>query len=169
MSTNKINRVDHILYRAWPENQEAYVEQRSKLCKVKFYGPVDKPEFGIRLYINWAAGLEVVSPVSDTAPWSLQMRDYLERRGEGVMNVIFGVRDINEAKAHAESLGYATSDLIENTGDEPYAAETEVMKEIVVGEIANTLFTFGEIRSEEHTSELQSLMRISYAVFCLKK
>src|SRR3546814_7661092 len=31
---------------------------------------------------------------------------------------------------------------------------------------------FGQItgaRSEEHTSELQSLMRISYAVFCLKK
>src|SRR3546814_4976717 len=29
--------------------------------------------------------------------------------------------------------------------------------------------TSGVIRSEEHTSELQSLMRISYAVFCLKK
>src|SRR3546814_1044146 len=27
----------------------------------------------------------------------------------------------------------------------------------------------GKARSEEHTSELQSLMRISYAVFCLKK
>src|SRR3546814_5876462 len=27
----------------------------------------------------------------------------------------------------------------------------------------------GQDRSEEHTSELQSLMRISYAVFCLKK
>src|SRR3546814_10088052 len=27
----------------------------------------------------------------------------------------------------------------------------------------------GKVRSEEHTSELQSLMRISYAVFCLKK
>src|SRR3546814_957002 len=27
----------------------------------------------------------------------------------------------------------------------------------------------GPARSEEHTSELQSLMRISYAVFCLKK
>src|SRR3546814_2090673 len=27
----------------------------------------------------------------------------------------------------------------------------------------------GALRSEEHTSELQSLMRISYAVFCLKK
>src|SRR3546814_6986818 len=32
------------------------------------------------------------------------------------------------------------------------------------------LSRFGEcVRSEEHTSELQSLMRISYAVFCLKK
>src|SRR3546814_2234623 len=31
--------------------------------------------------------------------------------------------------------------------------------------VANTLIP----RSEEHTSELQSLMRISYAVFCLKK
>src|SRR3546814_4157987 len=29
--------------------------------------------------------------------------------------------------------------------------------------------TFRFTRSEEHTSELQSLMRISYAVFCLKK
>src|SRR3546814_8923244 len=28
---------------------------------------------------------------------------------------------------------------------------------------------FANCRSEEHTSELQSLMRISYAVFCLKK
>src|SRR3546814_2016847 len=28
---------------------------------------------------------------------------------------------------------------------------------------------WNDMRSEEHTSELQSLMRISYAVFCLKK
>src|SRR3546814_5764092 len=28
---------------------------------------------------------------------------------------------------------------------------------------------YDKVRSEEHTSELQSLMRISYAVFCLKK
>src|SRR3546814_4865366 len=31
------------------------------------------------------------------------------------------------------------------------------------------LHSAAAIRSEEHTSELQSLMRISYAVFCLKK
>src|SRR3546814_10166576 len=37
--------------------------------------------------------------------------------------------------------------------------------EIAVQPLART----SEDRSEEHTSELQSLMRISYAVFCLKK
>src|SRR3546814_3612147 len=30
-------------------------------------------------------------------------------------------------------------------------------------------YGLSQVRSEEHTSELQSLMRISYAVFCLKK
>src|SRR3546814_5329424 len=35
--------------------------------------------------------------------------------------------------------------------------------------IAETLSSFAKSRSEEHTSELQSLMRNSYAVFCLKK
>src|SRR3546814_10336026 len=34
---------------------------------------------------------------------------------------------------------------------------------------ARLLLESGRGRSEEHTSELQSLMRISYAVFCLKK
>src|SRR3546814_3144067 len=37
------------------------------------------------------------------------------------------------------------------------------------GTETNWMYLPGNGRSEEHTSELQSLMRISYAVFCLKK
>src|SRR3546814_4079168 len=37
------------------------------------------------------------------------------------------------------------------------------------GELFESLRWLARYRSEEHTSELQSLMRISYAVFCLKK
>src|SRR3546814_4668059 len=36
-------------------------------------------------------------------------------------------------------------------------------------QLVEVLLTPAATRSEEHTSELQSLMRISYAVFCLKK
>src|SRR3546814_7805622 len=39
----------------------------------------------------------------------------------------------------------------------------------ILANIFEPFFTTKEVRSEEHTSELQSLMRISYAVFCLKK
>src|SRR3546814_3386076 len=35
--------------------------------------------------------------------------------------------------------------------------------------VSTPIVRYIERRSEEHTSELQSLMRISYAVFCLKK
>src|SRR3546814_1133648 len=42
------------------------------------------------------------------------------------------------------------------------------MRREVAPEITRRIVKAGdEIRSEEHTSELQSLMRISYAVFCL--
>src|SRR3546814_7021165 len=44
-----------------------------------------------------------------------------------------------------------------------------VPKRCVVAWISGSASADRQIRSEEHTSELQSLMRISYAVFCLKK
>src|SRR3546814_4993975 len=46
---------------------------------------------------------------------------------------------------------------------------TDVLVRIVpIQGNARTQFMTSQTRSEEHTSELQSLMRISYAVFCLK-
>src|SRR3546814_5011577 len=47
---------------------------------------------------------------------------------------------------------------------EPYARTGHM-----IGECGKGNRQCGRARSEEHTSELQSLMRISYAVFCLKK
>src|SRR3546814_7971635 len=57
----------------------------------------------------------------------------------------------------------------------PYMAGIWITAGVVVaytmigGFLAVSLTDFVQGRSEEHTSELQSLMRISYAVFCLKK
>src|SRR3546814_9149565 len=48
-------------------------------------------------------------------------------------------------------------------------AKIEGLAEIIVRpEVEPFDPILGHVRSEEHTSELQSLMRISYAVFCLK-
>src|SRR3546814_7623538 len=48
----------------------------------------------------------------------------------------------------------------------------KLVQQVVIdpeGDFVTLAEVFGHSRSEEHTSELQSLMRISYAVFCLKK
>src|SRR3546814_4651540 len=57
----------------------------------------------------------------------------------------------------AEARGYKTELVEESPGEEAGLKSVTIR---VIGPNA---------RSEEHTSELQSLMRISYAVFCLKK
>src|SRR3546814_5582169 len=57
-------------------------------------------------------------------------------------------------------------------GDLPLAGKTELNATILTQSRFTTPEQFANIilrRSEEHTSELQPLMRISYAVFCLKK
>src|SRR3546814_7196370 len=74
--------------------------------------------------------------------------------------------------AHAEIAGPQHLDLAERD------AAGELAEVFAIGRLQHQAFKFAELpcrlqvlgpRSEEHTSELQSLMRISYAVFCLKK
>src|SRR3546814_11800070 len=59
--------------------------------------------------------------------------------------------------------------LVNGAGTAPLAVEEVV--DLVEGRVSVDIADSrpGILRSEEHTSELQSLMRISYAVFCLKK
>src|SRR3546814_4419518 len=58
--------------------------------------------------------------------------------------------------------------LLAGKGHETYQESQGVRAPFDDREWARFALTFQQ-RSEEHTSELQSLMRISYAVFCLKK
>src|SRR3546814_8468826 len=66
-----------------------------------------------------------------------------------------------------------TGHWIERLGRVDGMAHPDLKPETIGDLIQVTDTPFGRIahvaRSEEHTSELQSLMRISYAVFCLKK
>src|SRR3546814_4116789 len=57
-------------------------------------------------------------------------------------------------------------------GDGEQAEEARQVHDVPVArgdQVGQELLRAMDDRSEEHTSELQSLMRISYAVFCLKK
>src|SRR3546814_3085143 len=93
---------------------------------------------------------------SDSRPWKLRAKNLIERWRRKMNKPV-------KAQLGVLSRLIASQPKAPNpTGDSrvltPENPETEPIIESIVRQ-----------RSEEHTSELQSLMRISYAVFCLKK
>src|SRR3546814_8726172 len=72
----------------------------------------------------------------------------------------------------ADDAVVATDGFISLTLTSEIEEGTEIITRKADGSLCvneRTSDSFKRFRSEEHTSELQSLMRISYAVFCLKK
>src|SRR3546814_13795200 len=116
------------------------------------------------------------STLTDTLfPYPTHIRSQMNARRAGqIANVgsIFGsinyahVVTYSSAKAGLKGFSEALRRECGNYGVDvtyiaPRAVKTALNTPVVM--------RFAQIRSEEHTSELQSLMRISYAVFCLKK
>src|SRR3546814_10495411 len=69
----------------------------------------------------------------------------------------------------ALSLGGAASSMVRSIPDFIESGQICACDNCNYRGLGCTKHFHGRLRSEEHTSELQSLMRISYAVFCLKK
>src|SRR3546814_3201067 len=82
-----------------------------------------------------------------------------------------GTEKLAESKPFNQSIGYM--DLLDYVSmmcnEHAYVLAIERLMGIEAPERAQWIRTLFDERSEGHTSELQSLMRISYAVFCLKK
>src|SRR3546814_5135708 len=92
----------------------------------------------------------------EIAGLSFQNRDDLVRRnGDRVRETWLAVIELDEIERR----------IVEDDAAEHVAVGEKA--KIILGEGSDPIAIVD--RSEEHTSELQSLMRISYAVFCLKK
>src|SRR3546814_4973386 len=109
----------------------------------------------------------------DEAPLDLFMRPgvKLDFRAKPDGHVVSAA----EVQREFDRIGYQLQPfdivLVNTSAGAAYGSADFLNKGCGMGEEA-TLFLTGQgvrVRSEEHTSELQSLMRISYAVFCLKK
>src|SRR3546814_7655613 len=108
----------------------------------------------IKRFIAWRSGAH-----SYAVPWKGKHYNHTSKgiKGESIQR---NIEDIRAALNHAA-----------NSGRIPYVPKIpSVPKEKRVAMILQRCgFLLRRNRSEEHTSELQSLMRISYAVFSLKK
>src|SRR3546814_3003999 len=99
--------------------------------------------------------------------WSLEQRAIFDHLGDGCPGRVDGVGDRFDLLLQSLALG--------GDGVEMRKLRLEMGLEacgfewLVANRAGLVVIKLECARSEEHTSELQSLMRISYAVFCLKK
>src|SRR3546814_4897253 len=84
---------------------------------------------------------------------------------EGAQCAANGVNNMIELKVGVDGLAVATGTATQFPG----LTTADIYKALAATPFGKPQTAKTWKRSEEHTSELQSLMRISYAVFCLKK
>jgi hypothetical protein len=137
------NHVDHVAWISKLENLEANVAQLEKLADAKLTR-FERKDMGFVMYINWEAGLEVVAPLPKPTEFNQVLRDWLDTRGEGVMSVVFGVRDLERHKARLEALGFEVGPLMDDHPDSPWHDKL-VLWERVAGIVMNSCFIIGDI------------------------
>src|SRR3546814_2328339 len=95
----------------------------------------------------------------------LEVLRTLDAEGRTVICVHHDLQTVADYFAHVLMLN------VTRIADGPVATTLtpETIQQTYRGRVHALELGFAAARSEEHTSELQSLMRISYAVFCLKK
>jgi hypothetical protein len=137
------NHIDHVAWISWPQNLEANIAQLEKLTGAKLTR-FERRDMGFIMYISWEAGLEVVAPMEDPTEFNQWLRSWLETKGEGVMSVVFGVRDLDRHKARLEALGVPVGDLMDDHPESPWHDKL-VLWERQAGEVMNTNFILGDI------------------------
>src|SRR3546814_7860300 len=92
------------------------------------------------------------------------LRELASRIGRRILRVRHEVIDVHDIVFVGIDEGQVDRDGIRRAA----ALAVDIADDQEIAKTRHAVITIGD-RSEEHTSELQSLMRISYAVFCLKK
>src|SRR3546814_9794534 len=107
----------------------------------------------------------------------LQYAGHLAAHWQAHLVAVFVVDALEFHPYGSSAIGGGLTEMLHNHMASTQAAEAEIRAAFAAmssrlglnGGWYRSDHEWGEGRSEEHTSELQSLMRISYAVFCLKK
>jgi hypothetical protein len=137
------NHVDHVAWISRPETLNANVAELEKLTGAKLVR-FERKDMGFVMCIDWEAGLEVVSPMREPTDFNQGLYEWLETRGEGVISVVFGVRDLEKHKARLEGLGVPVGPLMDDHPDSPWHDKINLL-ERAAGIVMNSTLILGDI------------------------
>jgi predicted enzyme related to lactoylglutathione lyase len=120
-----INRLDHLAILIRQENIEKYKKLFSDVLGITWEEPVANESAGVVAIASWDSGLELIAPLRESG----RIWDRIQKFGEGTVTIIFGVPDIEAAKARAVDAGAKFLFDIEMVGDEPWLHKFKLFRE----------------------------------------
>lgn len=138
-----INHVDHVAWMSRPENLDANIERLEKLTGATLTRFTRK-DMGFVMCISWEAGLEVVAPLEERTEFNEWMWSELEKKGEGINSVVFGVDNLLAHKERLEKMGFVVGERMDDHPDSPWHDKI-VLWERIAGEVMNTNIVLGDI------------------------
>lgn len=139
-----IRRIDHIAVLISPRNFESCVERLTRVLEADFVR-AERKDLGLLIALDWDAGLEILAPTGPESPlWTR-----LAEKGEGQVTIIYGVKDLEAARARAAAEGFIVGPEVGLTGEEPWAARFDVLREVGLSEIFGLNFALGQIEPRE--------------------
>lgn len=114
--TNDRSRIHHVVGLLRPNNFHNAIARISQVLRTAFYGPFEKPDIGLRVAISMDAGIELVTPLSESE--ENQFSALLNERGEHWMSIVVAVRDLKDICNRLEELGHQSQHILRNLTDE---------------------------------------------------
>jgi hypothetical protein len=96
-------RLHHVVFCVRPENQDHAAGLWRELG-LTFY-QIDLDDLGLRVLIDWEAGIEIVSPVDDGGAQAASFTEFLTVQGEGFYSVVMAVPEVDGPAAIAARYG----------------------------------------------------------------
>jgi hypothetical protein len=137
------NHIDHVTWISRFETIGKNVADLERLTDAKL-ARFERKDMGFVMYLNWEAGLEVVAPLPERSAFNQALYDRLESHGEGLLGVVFGVRDLDKHKARLEKLGMPVGPLMDDHPDSPWHHKL-VLRERIAPPVMNSWFILGDI------------------------
>ena len=138
-----VNHIDHVAWVSRLENLDANVAELERLANARLMR-FRREDMGFIICVNWAAGLEVLAPLEQRTEVNQTMHDWLEKRGESVMFVVFGVAGLAAHKARLEAMGVDVGPLVEDHPASPWHDQL-VLRERIAGTAMGSVFVLGDI------------------------
>lgn len=144
MLQQPVDRVSHVVYCLRPENLDRAAAFCTEVLGARFEDS-SRPELGLRILISLRSGLELIAPDPALGVAPARFTDFLAERGEGVYDVVYGVRDLDETAARAAEHGVGVTHRGSFAHVPPWQGRMDVLDEAHLEPVFGMHLTLGRI------------------------